>query len=154
MPRPRRCRRVRFGPTCNYFKPRGVPIQVLEEVALQVDELEAIRLVDLEGNGQQEAADIMNISQPTLHRTLKDARKKIAEVLVSGKALRIGGGDYVMSQRRFRCYDCGHEWEVPYGTGRPQVCPQCGSVNLHRAAQDRGYARSGKRGRGRGGPPF
>ena len=145
------CRRVRFGPKCNYFKPRGVGIQFLEEVVLGVDELEAIRLVDLEGKGQVEAAETMNISQPTLHRILKEARKKVADALVSGKALCIEGGDYVMTQRKFTCYDCGHQWELPYGTGRPQVCPKCGSQNLHRAPEDRGYARRGMRGpRGRG----
>ncbi|MBU7028380.1 MAG: DUF134 domain-containing protein [Theionarchaea archaeon] len=151
MPRPRQCRRVRRGPKCTYFKPRGVGIKFLEEVALQVDELEAIRLVDLEGKEQKEAAEIMDISQPTLHRILKEARKKIADALVSGKALRIGGGDYVMVNRKFKCYDCGHDWELPYGTGRPETCPACGSVNLHRAPEDRGYARRGMRGpRGRG----
>jgi predicted DNA-binding protein (UPF0251 family) len=152
MPRPRRCRRVRSGPHCTYFKPQGVGLKFLEEIALQVDELEAIRLVDLEGKEQIEAATAMNISQPTLHRMLKDAHKKIAEAVVLGKALLIGGGDYVLTQRKFKCYDCGHEWELPYGTGRPATCPQCGSVNLHRAPEDRGYRRAGGPGRGRGGP--
>lgn len=124
-------------------------LQFLEEVALHVDELEAVRLVDLEGKGQKEAAEIMDVSQPTLHRIVKEARKKVAEALVLGKALRIEGGDYVMMQRKFKCYDCGYEWELPYGTGRPQTCPECKSVNLHRAPEDRGYAR---RGRGMRGP--
>ena len=151
MVRPRHCRRVRYGPQCTYFKPRGVGIQFLEEVVLQVDELEAIRLVDLEDKGQTEAAEIMNISQPTLCRILKEARRKVADAVVSGKALRIGGGDYVMVQRKFKCYDCGHEWELPYGTGRPETCPHCHSPNLHRAPEDRGYARRGMRGpKGRG----
>ncbi len=155
MPRPRQCRQVRRGPQCNYFKPRGVGIQFLDEVVLGVDELEAVRLVDLEDKGQKEAAEIMNVSQPTIHRMLKEARKKIAEALVSGKALCIEGGDYVMVQRKFSCYDCGHEWELPYGTGRPQVCPKCGSVNLHRAPEDRGYAQRGRGSRrGQGGPRF
>lgn len=120
---------------------------------MTVDELEAVRLVDLEGKEQTEAAEIMDVSQPTLHRTLKEARKKIADALVSGKALRIGGGEYIMMQRKFKCYDCGHEWQLPYGTGRPQTCPECGSQNLHRAPEDRGYARRGKRGPQRG-PSF
>lgn len=153
MVRPRQCRQVRFGPRCTYFKPRGIGIQFLEEVAMTVDELEAVRLVDLEGKEQTEAAEIMDVSQPTLHRTLKEARKKIADALVSGKALRIGGGEYIMMQRKFKCYDCGHEWQLPYGTGRPQTCPECGSQNLHRAPEDRGYARRGKRGPQRG-PSF
>ena len=55
--------------------------------------MEAIQLVDLEGKGQKEAAEIMDISQPTIHRIVREARKKIAEALVLGKALRIEGGD-------------------------------------------------------------
>jgi predicted DNA-binding protein (UPF0251 family) len=129
-------------------------MQFLEEVAVGVDELEAVRLVDLEDKEQQEAADIMNVSQPTLHRIVKEARKKIAEALVLGKALRIEGGDYIIAQRRFICYTCGYEWELPYGTTRPQVCPKCGSVDLHRAPEDQGYTIRGRGSRGRGGPPF
>lgn len=43
--------------------------------------------------------------------------------------------------KRFKCYDCKHEWEIPYGIGRPTECPQCKSKNIHRAEQDRGYSR-------------
>ncbi|MGD2072493.1 MAG: DUF134 domain-containing protein, partial [Candidatus Thorarchaeota archaeon] len=127
MPRPRQSRWVRFGPKVTFFKPRGVPLHALEEIDLGIDELEAIRLVDLECKEQKEAAHIMNISQPTLHRMLKEARKKIADALVSGKALRIGGGDYIMIQRLFKCFSCDHKWKLPYGGGRPQICPECGS---------------------------
>lgn len=150
MPRPRRCRQVRYGPKFHCFKPRGIALQGLEEINLTIDELEAVRLVDLEGKDQNEAAEIMNVSQPTLHRTLKKARKKIVEALVSGKALIIDGGNYIMVQRKFQCYDCGHQWQVPFGTPRPQVCPECGSTNIHRAPEDRGYARGRGRGGGRG----
>ena len=65
MPRPRRCRRVRFEPSTTYFKPAGIPIRSLEEVVLTVDEIEAIRLKDGEGMSQEQAAEKMNISQPT-----------------------------------------------------------------------------------------
>lgn len=63
--------------------------------------------------------------------------------------------------RRFKCYDCGHEFKVAYGTGRPGAkmsCPQCNSRNVHRAPSDRGYNRAGwgrgpsLLGRGKGGP--
>ncbi len=155
MVRPRHCRRICCEPEYTYFKPRGVGIRFLEEVALSADELEALRLVDLEWKEQTEAAELMDVSQPTLHRILKEARKKTADALVSGKALRIGGGDYVVIQRKFVCYECSCTWELPHGTGRPQTCPECGSTNIHRAPEDRGYARRGvrSRGRGQGGPP-
>ncbi|MEM5782584.1 MAG: DUF134 domain-containing protein [Candidatus Aenigmatarchaeota archaeon] len=95
MPRPRICRRVFFEPNITYFKPAGVPIRKLEEVVLTVDEFEAIRLKDLEGLEQEEAAKKMNISQPTFFRLLDSGRKKIANAIVNGKAIKIEGGVYI-----------------------------------------------------------
>ncbi len=94
MPRPRRCRNVRGTPNINYFKPQGIPMRELEEVVLKVDEYEAIRLKDSKKLGQKEAAEKMNISQPTFHRLITDARKKIAEAISKGKAIKIEGGDF------------------------------------------------------------
>jgi phage FluMu protein Com len=62
-----------------------------------------------------------------------------------------------MAKKKFRCSECGHTWEVAYGAPRPSFCPQCKSPNLHRTEEDRGYARGGRRGKGRagfGGPPI
>jgi len=92
MPRPRHFRRVANMPHVNYYKPRGVPLSVLEQVDLTVDELEAIRLTDLEGLYQADAAEKMNISRQTLGRIIESAHKKIADALVNGKALLIEGG--------------------------------------------------------------
>ena len=89
MPRGRCRRRIRFTPNILYFKPAGVGISQLEEVILLKDELEAIRLKDFENLEQIECAQKMEISQATLHRTLLGARKKIAEALIKGKAIRI-----------------------------------------------------------------
>ncbi|UZE92048.1 MAG: DUF134 domain-containing protein [Methanosarcinales archaeon] len=145
MVRPRKNRRVWFEPGITYFKPRGMPLADLEEVSLAVDELEAIRLNGIEKLVQKEAAKKMTISQPTFHRLLESAREKIADALVNGKAIKIHGGNYEMAARRFRCYDCGNEWEEPYGTGRPVECPKCSSANIHRAPEDRGYVRGRRR---------
>ena len=106
----------------------------LDEVCLTVDELEAIRLTDLQGLMQVKAAEQMGISQPTLHRTLEAAHLKVADALVNGKAMRIEGGDYAITEsgRKFGCHACGHGWEEPYGSGRPGECPKCGDANIHR----------------------
>jgi predicted DNA-binding protein (UPF0251 family) len=121
----------------------------LESVGLSVDEFEAIRLKDLEGMEQTVAADSMHISQPTFHRVIEAARKKVADALVNGKAIRIEGGEYMSDvNRKFKCLDCGHEWVEPHGTERPSACPKCGSKNIHRAPGDRGYARIGRGHRG------
>ena len=114
MARPRQCRRVGSMPESNYFKPRGIPLSILEEVILNVDEFEAIRLTDLEGLYQEQAAEKMNVSRQTFGRIIDSAHKKVADVLVGGKALKIEGGDFELdSLRKFRCYDCQHSWDLP-----------------------------------------
>ena len=87
--RPPKKRRVNFEPKAVYFKPRAIPLSKIREVELKMDEMEAIRLCDLKNISQNEAAKKMKISQSTLQRILDRARKKIAEGLVMGKALKI-----------------------------------------------------------------
>ena len=89
MVRPIKPRRVFFDPKTVYFKPRAIPPSMLEEVELGVDEMEALRLCDLKGIEQEEAAKKMKISQSTLSRILLSARKKIAQALIEGKAIKI-----------------------------------------------------------------
>jgi predicted DNA-binding protein (UPF0251 family)/predicted Fe-Mo cluster-binding NifX family protein len=93
MPRPTCTRRVGFTPRTTYFKPAGTPMGVLEEVLLGHDEVEAIRLKNLVGLSQEEAASQMGISQPTFHRLLLSAHQKLTDAVVNGKALRIEGGN-------------------------------------------------------------
>lgn len=92
MPRPRHCRRIGCMPQANYYKPRGIPLSALQHINLTYDELEAIRLADLEGLYQEKAAEKMNISRQTFGRIIESAHKKIADALVNGKALSIEGG--------------------------------------------------------------
>ena len=125
MARPRKPRRVAFLPGATYFKPRGIPLRLLEEVRLSVDELEAVRLKDLEGLEQEEAAEEMGISRQTFQRVLEEAHRKVAESLVMGKALRIEGGDYELAPMKFHCRRCGHAWEQLLSFGGPVACPRC-----------------------------
>jgi predicted DNA-binding protein (UPF0251 family) len=89
MSRPKKERCIKCQPNALYFKPRGIPLIQLEEVGLSLDELEAIRLADYEGLYHEQAAEKMKISRPTFGRILGEARRKLAETLVEGKALRI-----------------------------------------------------------------
>lgn len=89
MVRPRIQRHLRFSPHVDYFKPRGVPLRHLSEVVLRADELEAIKLYEIDGLDQKQAAEKMGISQPTFQRTLSSARKKIAKAIIHGLAIRI-----------------------------------------------------------------
>jgi predicted DNA-binding protein (UPF0251 family) len=92
MPRPHKPRLVCHAPDVLYFKPRGVPLMELEEVVLGLDETEALRLADLEGHSQEEVGERMGISRATAGRILELARRKVADALVNGKALRISDG--------------------------------------------------------------
>ncbi|MGI5826429.1 MAG: DUF134 domain-containing protein [Patescibacteria group bacterium] len=89
MPRPRGPRFLRFNPNVYYFKPQGVPLRTLEEVELMPDELEALKLYEVDGLDQTAAAQKMQISQPTFARILDSANRKVAQAIVCGKAIRI-----------------------------------------------------------------
>lgn len=89
MPRPRLCRRIQFNPNITYFKPQGVPMRFLEVVDLTREELEALRLKNIKGLEQTEAAEKMNTSQSTFQRILCSGYKKITEALIEGKAIKI-----------------------------------------------------------------
>jgi len=106
----------------------------LAESVLTMDELEALRLKDLMGLGQEEAARKMKISQPTFNRLISSARKKVADALVNGKAIKIEGGTYKMVRPRARM---GQGRGRGMGFGGPAmscVCPSCG----HQAPKQRG----------------
>jgi len=89
MTRPKKDRCLRFDPEVLYFKPRGIPLSTLEEEELFHDELEALKLHDVDGLDQIEAAKKMNVSQPTFGRILDKAYKKIATAIIKGKAIKI-----------------------------------------------------------------
>ncbi len=93
MPRPKKCRWISARPGASFFKPQGIPLRMLDQVCLEMDELEAIRLADLEGLSHELAAKKMNVSRATFGRIVAGGRKKVAEALVVGKAIRIEGGE-------------------------------------------------------------
>lgn len=143
MTRPFKCRKIHSNPRAYYFKPRAIPVCELEEVVLQLDEFEAVRLGDLEGMEQEKAAEKMAVSRQTFGNILASARRKVADAIINGKALNIQGGSVKMQGRHFVCSECKNEWSAPYGTQRPDKCPKCNSANPHRAPGERGFARTG-----------
>ena len=141
MVRPHKERRIQQLPPVTHYKPIGVPLRNLDEVVLTFEEMEAIRLVDVEQMDMEEAAGHMEVSRPTLHRIVSKARQQIATALWQGKALRVDGGTFRIEhshhheQRRFVCNACDHRWSVPHGTGqrgRDMNCPQCQSDRICR----------------------
>lgn len=89
MSRPKKCRYVACRPNTICFAPRGIPLFLLTKVVLGLDELEAMRLADYEGLYQEEAAARMNVSRATFGRVVNEARRKVAEAIIHGKALMI-----------------------------------------------------------------
>lgn len=96
MPRPRKCRFIAGKPDARFFKPQGVPLRQLEEIYLPLEGVEALRLAELEGMNQDEAAQLMGVSRQTFGRVLAQARRSLAQAVVEGLALRIAGGDYAV----------------------------------------------------------
>lgn len=95
MSRPRKEKIVRGCPVSHMFKPAGVPAHRLEVAVLSHEEMEAIRLADLEGLTQERGAEEMGISRATFGRLLQSAHGIIADAIVNGKSLSIDGGVYV-----------------------------------------------------------
>lgn len=100
MTRPPKLRFIAQQPNITYFKPRGVPLHALAEVTLGFEEMEALRLKNLEGLEQIACAKQMHISQSTFQRLLKGAQYKIAKALIEGKAIKISGGHFHLSRHR------------------------------------------------------
>jgi len=92
-------RRVRQLPGVTYFKPAGIPMRTLAEVALTLDEVEALRLADLTALHHEAAAMQMGVSRATFGRIVESARRKVADALLHGKALRLGGGPVLLSSQ-------------------------------------------------------
>ena len=89
MPRPFKKRNILGSPSATYFKPAGIRMIDLQESILKIDEFEAIRLKDYLQLDQHECAEKMNISQPTFHRLLLNARKKLSDAIINGKSIKI-----------------------------------------------------------------
>lgn len=103
MPRPLKCRRIQQRPCSTGFKPAGVRGCDLEEVLLTLDEFEALRLADLDGLYQEDAAERLGVSRQTFGNIVKSARAKVADCLVNAKKLTIEGGAVEYVGNRSRC---------------------------------------------------
>ena len=110
MPRPRKCRRVCELPRHTEFGSRSAEG---ESVPMAVDEYEAIRLIDLEGLTQEEAAEQMQVGRSTVQAIYNSARHKLALCLVGGRPLIITGGDYEVCPRQRPCEGCRHGGGCP-----------------------------------------
>lgn len=133
MPRPVKWRRVEFIPEETYFLPcpegNCRRFEGIDEVTLKIEELEAMRLKDIEELTQEECAVRMEVSRQTFQNIIDLARKKVVVALTEGKAISVGGGHYTQNVCRFRCLSCGDETVASY-ENRDISCPRCGSEEL------------------------
>ena len=132
MPRPKKMKIVHGDPiplNRVVYKPQAIPMTKLEVNSLSMVEFEAIRLIDNDGKSQIEAAEMMDISQPTISRILKSGRNKIADAFVNGKAIRIEGGEYKLMWAGYGCKKCKGEWELQENY-QPEKCPNCQSEEI------------------------
>ncbi|NTU93450.1 MAG: DUF134 domain-containing protein [Chlorobiaceae bacterium] len=132
--RPVNCRKVEGLPKVTCFMPEGISPAKLQNVVLSVDEIEAIRLADMLGLYQADAAEKMMVSRQTFGRIIQSARKKVAEALVEGKTICIEGGNidhacpghHTEGENVCVCLYCG--FEKPHVDGIPcrtELCPDC-----------------------------
>jgi uncharacterized protein len=140
MARPVKWRRIENIPNVFQFSPLGQSISAGENI-LKLEELEAIRLKDLEGLEQTDCAKQMEVSRPTFQRILLSAREKIADSLVNGKSIRIEGGHYTRNLCPVRCLNCGREWvesleNIEKADAAASRCPKCHSERLQCCPDD------------------
>lgn len=139
MPRPRKIRQVQFPPRYNRFKPCGIPRQQLQEIALTLDEFEAIRLVDEQRLDQEAAARLMGVSRPTVTRLVESAHQKLARMLVKGGLLVIQGGNYQLDGHLYHCPRCRKFQEHDRAIDQiERNCPNCHAGELVKIEPERG----------------
>lgn len=135
MARPTKWRKIEYIPDVSLFVPSAADQTALPENVLKMEELEAVRLKDLNGLEQEECAAHMEVSRPTFQRILLSAREKITDSLINGKAIRIEGGNYTLNICPVKCRDCGRDWaesieRLQSDENGAAECPQCHSRNM------------------------
>lgn len=123
MARPKKQRRVCAEPASRLFSPAGASAGA--PIRLTVDEYEVVRLIDLMHLTQEQCAAQMQVARTTVTAIYDAARQKLADMLVNGRALEIGGGDVTVCGQLDRC--CGK-----CGAGQ---C-HCGNPNCTRRAEE------------------
>lgn len=116
-------------PENRYFIPMGKPKCYLEEIQLKLEEVEAMRLKDIEKLSQEECAEKMHVSRQTFQLIIDEARRKVAKALTEGKAINIQGGNYTLNICKYVCKDCDHEFHEAYEK-EIHVCPKCESKEV------------------------
>ena len=140
MARPQFNRIVHEPPLYSDFKPVGIRRHNLEQIILTLDEFEAFRLADQLGFSHALAADEMEISRSTFSRLIEKARKKIADFIIQGKSLTIGGGTVHFRVNIIQCQDCEHMFKINFEQSIAE-CPSCQSEKIINLAGSYGHGK-------------
>lgn len=131
MPRIKILRTLDDLPIIKGFRPIWMKANLRQAVVMNLEEYEALRLIDYENHIHEQAAGTMNISRPTFTRIYESARKKLAKALVEGRSLLIEGGDVAIQAAHWYCESCLHKFStVNTIKAEDLVCPQCNSQTL------------------------
>ena len=126
MPRHKIHRTVKCNPTAYYYKPQSIPLSMLEEVILEIDELESLRLADYLAHSHEEAAAKMKISRATFGRIVEKARNKMVDAILHGKAIKIGNEfpQELKEERTVKCEKCGSK-QLNDSSVKNKKCNKC-----------------------------
>lgn len=143
MPRPKRFRSLEAAPAARLFVPQGTTAKTSKALQLRLDEFEALRLADFEGLSQEQAARKMKVSRATFGRIVESARRTLAEALVQGCSLEIGGGAFRYTREgRLRCPRCKHTQPLIPSLRGTVTCQRC--VHPLQDVEDSAHAHSRK----------
>ena len=125
MARPRLHSTVQKPPRVRGFIPLGYYGSKSEPVILNIEEYEAIRLLDYHGLSQLDASKVMEVSRPTLTRIYDRARKKIAKALNEALQILIEGGKAIYNSDWYECLSCGSHFYYAEQPDRTTKCLLC-----------------------------
>jgi predicted DNA-binding protein (UPF0251 family) len=130
MPRGKSLRTLSELPIVKGFRPIWIRANYRQSVTLQLEEYEVLRLIDYEGLIQEEAAEKMNVSRPTVTRMYEQARKKLATAIVEGRSFLIEGGDIHLIGNHYFCEDCLQKFTSNHQESENVSCPHCNSSKI------------------------
>ncbi len=130
MPRLKALRTLQELPVVKGFRPLWMRPNYRSAIVMQLEEYEAIRLMDYEHLTHEQAAEKMGVSRPTVTRIYDSARKKLATAMVEGRSFLIEGGEIQLEGVHLYCEDCQHKFTRPLTENDSHVCPQCGSRRI------------------------
>ena len=122
MARTHLCRKISMPPKMIGFKPYGLQERKDESVTLNYDEFESIKYINYHNLQQEEVAEKMNVSRPTVTRIHNNALKKIAVAFIEGQSIEIVGGNVQFDKEWFRCKKC---YKLIEGEKNHKRCINC-----------------------------